>query len=658
MLDGLYWLVADLAEEMPLLITIDDAQWADEPSLRHLAYLCRRVDGVRAALLVAVRSGEPPRGLLAELGVGAAKTIEPAPLSSAGVAKMVRRTLGHVSSPRFASTCLRQTGGYPLYLVELLREAQDACIEPTDAAAEKLEDLDAERLAQHVWSRIEAVGEDATTVVGLVSALGSGAVVGRIARLGELPPARVAELVEELAGKGVLVEGEPPRFTHPVVRASVDRGLPAAQLDGWHRGAARLLHREGADVREVAAHLTRCHPDGDLWAAEQLRQSARMVLGHGAPEAAALELRRALAEGPPDELQVSLLRDLERAEDAMGEPTAALGHYDDALRIADDPRTLAEISIAKAQALSLLNRDEAVATLQRGLEALDGRDAELEQRIDAELIVHAFLSQDGRRLGLERLARYEGRVPDGPAAQAVLSLMAFGVLLSGGRAEEAALLAERALRTAGVRSGGFTVQVWALAAWTLAAADGAETAQALTEQELPASRREGHRREILAMETTIAYAAWRRGDLPTAVSRAETGLAISDPGAHQAWARGFKAAALLDAGDLKGVEHELAAPSPEHWAEPVRGSALLLYVRAQLRLEQGRLEEAAADLDDLHRREGLRGFHDIWRPAAVNLAIAAEISSMPGRSRLRTSTILAAPALSASSGRACESRPW
>jgi hypothetical protein len=58
-LHGLYWLVVNLAAGRPLLLAIDDAQWADEPSLRWLAYLARRLDGLAAGVLVALRPGDP-----------------------------------------------------------------------------------------------------------------------------------------------------------------------------------------------------------------------------------------------------------------------------------------------------------------------------------------------------------------------------------------------------------------------------------------------------------------------------------------------------------------------------------------------------------------------------------------------------------------------
>lgn len=623
-LDGLYWLVADMAQKAPLLISVDDSQWADEPSLRHLVYLCRRLEGLRVLVLLALRGGEQPRTVLDDLSKMAARRVELAPLSLDGVGEVVQRALGAAPSRGFARACLEQTGGYPLYLGELLRGARERGVSPNDAAVSALENVDADGLAAHVWRRIEAVGTEASTVVGLVSVLGSEAEPARICQLGELPAARVADIIDALTARGVLQAGEPARFTHPVVGAAVHARLSAGQLDTWHRRAARLLDREGADVREVAAHLMRCNPEGDAWAAERLRESARTVLGRGAPEAAALALRRALAESPSEELRVSLLRELAQAEDAAGEPSAALAHYDEALRIARDPKVRAEIAIAKAQILLLTHsEEEAVAVLDAGLEALDGADPELEQRLDAELIACALLSTGARERGLQRLARYGGQVPDGPAAQAVLTVMAFGAVLSGRPAAEAVPFAERALRLGGFRSGGFGFEVWTMAAWLLSLVDRPDLAQTLTERELPAARREGPRREICVMQTTLAFATWRRGDLATAISRAQSSLAIAEDGPYHAWSHGLKALALLDAGDLAGAGAALKAASPAHWSESVRGSPTLLYARARRAVEQGRLSDASDDIDEMRRRaeaaQGLRSFNDLWRPLTVVL---------------------------------------
>jgi DNA-binding CsgD family transcriptional regulator len=623
-LDGLYWLVGDMAAQTPLLLAVDDAQWADEPSLRHLCHLCRRLDGLRVVVLLTIRTGEPPRGVTDELTELASHRIEPAPLSVGGVGEMVQSVLGEPPSASFAQACRRQTGGYPLYLAELLRETRERGVHPDDAAIEELEYVDASGLAAHVWRRIETVGAGADSVVGLISILASRAEPWLVSRLSDLAAARVVEIVEALTTKGVLQTGLPLRFAHPIIRAAVHARLPSARLDTWHREAALLLDREGADVRDVAAHLMRCQPGGEPWAVVALRDSAHAVLGRGAPDAAAQQLRRALAEGSPPDERVALLRALARAEDAAGEPDVALGHFDDALRNAGDPTNMAEIAIAKAQTLSLLQRSgEALSALEAALEALDGADAELEQRIDAELIVQAFLMPGARERGLRRLARYEGRVPDGPAAQAVLSVMAVGALLGGGSAAEAASLAERALQAGGFRSAGFSAEVWTMATWVLIGADRPDLAQTVTESELPAARREGHRREIMVMEATLAFAAWRRGDLASAVSRAQAGLAVSDSGAHQAWCHGFTALALVEAGDIGATEEALAATAPPHWADDARGSNSLYHARALLHIEQGRLDEASSDLDQIRRRAEhtpVLSLGDYWRPVAVTVA--------------------------------------
>ena len=58
-LHALWWVAIDLSATRPLLITVDDAQWADQPSLRFLGYLARRVADLPIALVVATR---PPTG--------------------------------------------------------------------------------------------------------------------------------------------------------------------------------------------------------------------------------------------------------------------------------------------------------------------------------------------------------------------------------------------------------------------------------------------------------------------------------------------------------------------------------------------------------------------------------------------------------------------
>ena len=57
-LHGLYWLVANLATEAPLVLLVDDVHWADPPSLRFLVYLAARLEGLAATVIASVRTGD------------------------------------------------------------------------------------------------------------------------------------------------------------------------------------------------------------------------------------------------------------------------------------------------------------------------------------------------------------------------------------------------------------------------------------------------------------------------------------------------------------------------------------------------------------------------------------------------------------------------
>jgi DNA-binding CsgD family transcriptional regulator len=337
-------------------------------------------------------------------------------------------------------------------------------------------------------------------------------------------------------------------------------------------------------------------------------------------------LRRALAEPPVERERLSLLRELAHAEDASGDFAPALGRLEDALKLAENGCERAEIAIDRGQVLAQANRfPDAVEALEAGLAALDGSDPDLEQRIDAELITYAMFSKEVREVGMRRMARYAGQIPDGPAAQPVLTAMALAAMFGGRPAPEGAALADRALRAAGFRSGGLSIETWTAAAWVTIFTDRPDLAQALCERELPKARRQGRPREIFAIESTLAFAALRRGDIPAAASRAQTALAIADRGPHEAWAHGVNALALQDAGDPDGAERALEGALPEHWEEGTDGSYSLFFARAQLRLAQGRLDDASVDLEEMRRRSdaappGFRSFDDLWRGPGATLA--------------------------------------
>ena len=101
-LHGLYWLCANLARERPLLLSVDDAHWADDPSLRFLHFLTSRLEELPVLLLVGTRpSEEALSDLLPMLASGpAARNLSPAPLSGDAVVEWVRSRAGRPGGGR------------------------------------------------------------------------------------------------------------------------------------------------------------------------------------------------------------------------------------------------------------------------------------------------------------------------------------------------------------------------------------------------------------------------------------------------------------------------------------------------------------------------------------------------------------------------------
>jgi hypothetical protein len=102
-LHGLYWLVANLAEERPLALVVDDLHWADPPSVRLLEYLGRRLEGLSLVVVATTRPNEPgaDAALLAELAGGpSALVLRPGPLGADAAHALVAGALGHAPEPR------------------------------------------------------------------------------------------------------------------------------------------------------------------------------------------------------------------------------------------------------------------------------------------------------------------------------------------------------------------------------------------------------------------------------------------------------------------------------------------------------------------------------------------------------------------------------
>ena len=126
---------ANIAARRPLLLTVDDLHWCDLPSLRWLAYLLPRIEGLDLLVVVGLRGEE--RGEDSAL-VGQivsdplAAILRPAPLSDKAATQLVREALS--PDAEVCAACRDGTGGNPLLLRELVHEIVATGLAPTGKA--------------------------------------------------------------------------------------------------------------------------------------------------------------------------------------------------------------------------------------------------------------------------------------------------------------------------------------------------------------------------------------------------------------------------------------------------------------------------------------------------------------------------------------------
>jgi DNA-binding CsgD family transcriptional regulator len=595
-LHGLYWFVVNVAAVRPLLIAVDDAHWADEPSLRWLAYLAPRLEGLAAGMLVTLRQGDPA-GMSAPLlavRAAAATVVRPALLSDEAVSAVVRSAAGGGVSDELCSAVYAASGGNPLYLAELLRAAELsgrplAALEPAELLAGGLDGI-----ARQVITRVNGLGPGALGLAQALAVLGDGCELRHAAAIAGVETDVARRLAGDLARAEVLAAGDQPRFMHPVIREALEASLGSAGKDRAHRCAARLRHADGAPPGQVAAHLGRVAPAGDGWVLTRLREAARAAMDTGAPQAAADLLDRALAEPPPPEQRAAVLREAARAEVTAGRDRAfvLLG---EALRAAAGPRERAEIALEAAEAYAALFRwVDAVDALERALAELGEADRELAARLEGELVVCGL--HDARRASQVRpvLARLSSSRPE-TASEPVAVAQAMTMLLAGRPAGQIAALLEETLRRAGPAAENWDTRAALL--WVLVTAERFGTVEESLKPLLAQVHRCGSARGFVAAYSTLGLLKLRLGALPEADAAARVALAVLREGDF-APGLGFAATVLSDvaveAGELDEAQKLLDLLPRQGWPAGV-GTVLIPAARGRLRLAQGRAADALAD---------------------------------------------------------------
>jgi DNA-binding NarL/FixJ family response regulator len=606
-LHGLYWLTATLAEQRPLLLAVDDAHWSDAPSLDALAFLLPRLEELPLLLVLACRPDEAGAARsLARIATDAlARRLTPSALSAAGAGTLLTEQLGQPAEPAFAATCHEVSGGNPFLLHELARTIATEQIPPDATQAPRVRELAPERVSRTVQVRLARLSGAAQAVARAVVVLGDDADVRLVAELAERDEALVARAADELRSASILDPDAALRFIHPLVRTALDAELPAGERTAAHARAVELLRARGASAQQLAAHLLATDPHGERTAVETLLAAARAALAAGAPRSALAYLDRALREPAPDDLRPRVLSSLITAGIRAPDPALFASVLPQVLVALERDAALRVRWGGKLTIWMILNgrAEDAVPLLERAIEAANARDDVASAfRLEAQLNLLARRSLPTARA---RLLPYLDRLPPDSASERLAAALETEWHAFDGTAADAIAAARRAL----ARDGAIFLEQPEFFApgrpvLALRLADRPQEAERAAKQALAYARQRGATPELIAACWMNAGVAWARGDLAAAEADVRQALDVarlSGLGVAELVVRALLVGVLVLRGELDAADAELEAGGLTGHVPEVFAFSLVLASRGQLRLEQGRLEEAVTDLLELDR---------------------------------------------------------
>ncbi|MEV7141654.1 hypothetical protein [Streptomyces tauricus] len=399
-------LLADAAEERPLLCVVDDAQWLDGVSAQSLALVARRLLAERVALVFAARtapgaSGHDPWTALREVEVGGLRDEDArALLDSVVPGRLDESVQGRL---------IAETRGNPLALLELTRGLSTAEL------AGGFGRPDARPLTSQIEQvfvrRIEALPDAAQRLLLAAAAepVGDVPLLRRAAAQLEIG----ADAEGEAEEAGLIEFGARVRFRHPLVRSAVYRAADPGDRRSVHRALAEATAPE-FDSDRRAWHRAHAAVEADEAVAGDLERSAGRAQVRGAAAAAAF-LRRATELTPDPVTRVTRAVAAAQASFVAGAPEVALEllaaaetHPLDRAQQARLAHLRAQIVFARrrgGEALPLLL--DAAARLE-GVDGAQARDTYLEA-----LGAAVFAGRLGGRVGVREVAEAAVSAPRG-----------------------------------------------------------------------------------------------------------------------------------------------------------------------------------------------------------------------------------------------------
>ena len=307
-----YWLLQDLqalleraALDGPLLISLDDQQWADSGTAAALLALPVRLADLPIAWVIAFRPEQGSahlRSAIEHLHRSGAQRIVLGPLGESAVAQVAEDVMD--AEPDDALLDLvKGAHGSPFVLIELLSGLRDEdLIRVVGGRAELVEARLPRRVGFTMRERLRSVSAPAREAATVAASLGRRFSFADLANMLDRLPATLLGPMEELIDSGMLVEsGDRLAFRHDVTREAVRETVPVSARRALDRQAADVLLAAGAAPVEVAAQIAASAEPGDEQAISILLRAGE-ALATTDPGAGADLSRRALELAPRDHI--------------------------------------------------------------------------------------------------------------------------------------------------------------------------------------------------------------------------------------------------------------------------------------------------------------------------------------------------------------------
>jgi len=312
-------LLGQVSEERPLVLVLDDLQWADKPSLQLLRHVAANTTSLRLLILGTYRHSElsslhPLTEALAALRrESGVSRIGLSGLDDTGVLAFMEATAGHDlgnDGVELAHALYRETDGNPFFVGEVLRHlAETGAIYQNDTgrwvAAADLEAMampDSVRLV--IGSRVARLGEAVSRVLPLAAVIGREFDLDLLARVTGRSEDELLDLLDAAIAAALVreVPNAPGRycFAHALIQHTLSQDLGATRLARAHRQVAEAIEatvgdHPGPRVGELAYHwFSATQPVNTPKAISYARQAGEAALAALAPDDAVRYFSQAL----------------------------------------------------------------------------------------------------------------------------------------------------------------------------------------------------------------------------------------------------------------------------------------------------------------------------------------------------------------------------